>query len=52
MRLLSSYLVEEMPVLDTAVLFAAADSMDPRHSRASRYMDKLSEEGYVPSCFA
>ncbi len=50
MRLLSSCLVREMPVLDIMVLFAAADSRDSRHSRALKYVRKLSEEGYMLSC--
>jgi len=41
-----------MPVLDTVVLFAAADSMDPRHEKACVYMGRLGRENYILSCLA
>jgi len=41
-----------MPVIDTVVLFAAADSKDPRHEKAYIYLEKLSENNYIISCLA
>ncbi|HID90448.1 TPA: type II toxin-antitoxin system VapC family toxin [Candidatus Bathyarchaeota archaeon] len=41
-----------MPILDTVVLFAAADARDERHGKAVEYMRRLKERGYLIAGFA
>lgn len=41
-----------MPVLDTVVLFAAADPKDKAHSRGLYYLDRLKQTDYYVACFA
>ncbi len=41
-----------MPVLDTIVLFAAADELDDRHQKAASYMKSLKEKGFYLAAFS
>ncbi|KXA96467.1 hypothetical protein AKJ37_05175 [candidate division MSBL1 archaeon SCGC-AAA259I09] len=41
-----------MPVLDTVVLFAAADEEDPRNETAKNYLDELREEGFLLASYS
>lgn len=41
-----------MPVLDTVVLFGAADPKDPAHGKSVTYLGLLSEPGYYLASFA
>lgn len=41
-----------MPILDTVVLFAAADAKDKRHDKALGYMRKLRERDFYIASFA
>ncbi len=41
-----------MPVLDTIVLFGAADPKDPHHKKSSEYLARLAEPGYYLAGFA
>ena len=41
-----------MPVLDTVVLFGAADSKDPVHEKSARYMARLAEPDYYLASLA
>ena len=41
-----------MPVLDTIVLFGAADPKDPHHRKSSEYLARLMEPGYFIAGFA
>jgi predicted nucleic acid-binding protein len=41
-----------LPVLDTVVLFGAADVKDPAHERSIAYLDRLSEPSYYLAGFA
>lgn len=53
MRLPNIYLgSENLPILDTVVLFAAADEKDPRHGKAKGYMRKLRGKEFYLASFA
>jgi len=41
-----------VPVLDTVVLFSAADEKDKGHERSVGYMEKLGERDFYIACFA
>ena len=41
-----------MPVLDTVVLFGAADPKDPLHEKAGSYLARLNETSYYLASFA
>ena len=54
MRPLNTSFVESeaMPVLDTVILFAAADEKDERHQKALRYIESLKEKDVYIAGFA
>ena len=41
-----------MPILDTVVLFGAADTKDPTHDKAKRFLARLEESDYYLASFA
>lgn len=41
-----------MPILDTVVLFGAADTKDPAHDKAKRFLARLEESDYYLASFA
>ena len=41
-----------MPVLDTVVLFGAANPKDPYHKKSAEYLARLTEPGYYVAGFA